>query len=391
LAEEDKQQLRHIGWEEGQQIPPDFAKRIKAAQNRAQQEADQAHDELVEEGRRRGGRVKVGRELNLSELPPAEQAELRDALATYQSHIKTEQAQRAATAAQEARVVPNADPSVEAAHRASLAAEDQAGLQVTAHYEGPPLPEVEVRMPGTQPPTSSELPPELHPREGAEIAGVENIAPFVTHPGAPQAPAPPPQPQATQSPLDDTTVDVGGTAPVTHCPRCMWDVRQSWVLETTEADKQQFVGAILGGSRFSRAVSVMGGRLQITYRSLTSEETDLCFKQLGIDLRQGRIMDDGQYFMQLQVYRLAMSVERIENGNNECLVEIPPLFDIPYDAPAAGHEETRLVPLVAWFNDAAVPQESLRRIVAQHHRQFQRLVEGLEAMTAEPDFWIGIK
>ncbi len=389
LSDWDKQQLSHIGWEEGQDIPPDFAQQIKRVQKEAQTDVDAAREDLIAQGKKAGGKVKIGKELNLADLPATQQEELRGVLADYQEFVKEDQARQAVAMAQEARVVPNADPSVAQAHRTALAAEDQ----VVASPQLPELPEVEIRPP-RQVPEPSQLPPEIRPREGTEVAGMENVAPFVTHPGPPQPEQPPPQAVEQPSPEvppADQVVDAGGVNPVSYCPRCMWDVRQPWELQPEDTDKEQFVAAILGGTRFTKLISVMGGRLQITYRSLTSQETDLVFKQLGIDLRQEKLLDDAQYFMQLQVYRLAMSVERIENGDNDILAEIPPIFEIEYDPPGPGEpEETRLVKLVEWFNKDAAPQESMRRIIAQHHRQFQRLVEALEAMTSEPDFWKGI-
>lgn len=390
LSDWDKQQLRHVGWEEGQEIPPDFAQKIKQAQKQAQADLDVAREGLIAQGQKAGGKVKIGKELNLADLPATQQEELRVVLAGYQEHVEEERARQAVIAAQEARVVPNADPSVAQAHRTALAAEDQTAALAGA---SPQLPEVEIVPPG-QVLEPSQLPPEIRPREGAKIAGIENVAPFVTNPGPPQPGQPPPQAVEQPSPEvppTDQVADAGGVNPVSYCPRCMWDVRQPWELQPEDTDKEQFVAAILGGTRFTKLISVMGGRLQITYRSLTSQETDLVFTQLGIDLRQEKLLDDAQYFMQLQVYRLAMSVERIENGNNDVLAEIPPIFEIEYDPPGPGEPEgTRLVELVKWFNDEAAPQESMRRIIAQHHRQFQRLVEALEAMTSEPDFWKGI-
>lgn len=135
----------------------------------------------------------------------------------------------------------------------------------------------------------------------------------------------------------------------------------------------------------------MDGKVTFGFRSLLSKETDLLFQQLGIDMRNGEFTGETDYFMRLQEYRLYMSVERLVGDNGEVIAEIPPIFDIPYDEPETGAVlQTRLVNMRDWFNDEAVPNESLRRVMTQHHRSFQRLVEALEAMTSEPDFWKGI-
>jgi len=329
LTEWDKEQLRVVGWEEGQAIPPDFAQQIKQVQLKATADEKEAVQQLIETGRSQGGRVKVGKTLDLRDLPQEQQEELRKTLADYQEHVKQ-------AAARPKPALSSADPSVQAAYQKVTAAE---------------MPEVEIKQ-------ASNSEPEQNPEAAPVTSEVQN-----------------------------TGMDAGGAPAVTHCPRCLWDVRVPWELKIEDADKQQFVAAILGGTRFTKTVPTLDGQLLITYRTLTSRETDLVFKQLGHDLRKGRITDDGQYLMQLQVYRLVLSVERIENGQNgSCIVEIPPVFELDFDSTELQQDDTQLVQLVDWFNDKAVVQESLRRIVAQHHRRFQRLVEGLEVVTGQADF-----
>jgi hypothetical protein len=142
--------------------------------------------------------------------------------------------------------------------------------------------------------------------------------------------------------------------------------------------------------RFRKQIPILDGELVITYRSLTAAESKLVLQQLSYDLRSGKISSEGDYWNYLMNYRLAISVERLTQKNGKVLQIVPELDKIPYDPPEDGKLETALVPMDEWFTTAILPQEPLRRVVAQQHRQFQRLVEALEAQAAEPSFWKGI-
>jgi len=388
LTDWSKQQLQKLGWKEGDAIPPNFNKQLAAAQHTYRQDLEAARLKLIEDGKAAGGRVQIKRVIDIADLPDAEQQKLRQVLADYQQTARQEAAVAAAQAAREARVVQNADPSVQAAHRAAMATEEQ-GIQFATpaalqqlRAGGPPhpdMPEVVLQH------AAANLPPQLQPPDGFQVGGAQNIAPFITNTQPPQAP---PQPEPPPATMDPATI-AGGIPEIHNCPRCMWDLKQPFTVEPTEADKQLFVAAILGAQRFIKTISVMGGNLQITYRSLLSTETDLVFRQLAYDMRQNRLTDDASYFMLLQTYRLLMSVASIQDGIGRVLVEIPPAAELGIDDLEG--EPTILRKLNNWFNENVAPMESTRRIIVQHQHAFQRLVEALEVMTAEADFWTGIR
>jgi hypothetical protein len=163
-------------------------------------------------------------------------------------------------------------------------------------------------------------------------------------------------------------------------------------VEPTDADRISFVATILGTERFKKTYPLMGGKINVSFRSLTADETDLVFRQMRLDQIKGEILGDADYFGRLNVYRLALMVENISDGQGQIITDVPPIFDIPYDEPEFGMpSQTRIVPMVEWFNKEVCTTESLRRVVSQKHREFQRLLEALEAQTGEPDFWRGIE
>jgi hypothetical protein len=137
-------------------------------------------------------------------------------------------------------------------------------------------------------------------------------------------------------------------------------------------------------------MSILNGELTVTFRTLTADESSLVLQQLSYDQRNGKVNTQGDYWMMLMDYRLCISVAQITASDGRAIVEIPPLADIPYDGTIDGRPETALVPMLAWFNKAAVANEFTRRMIGQQQRQFQRIVETLEAQATEPSFWGGI-
>lgn len=245
----------------------------------------------------------------------------------------------------------------------------RAGLQAKPAAAGTPvIPAASTRVTATPvPPAPIEIP---QPPPTAASAAAPDTAP--------------PDAVATHVAVSDA----GSAATPQFCPRCLWDIKAPFMAQPTDRDKENFLAAFLGGKRFQQRVNFMGGRFTVVFRALTCAETNLLFQQLGHDVRAGRIAGDGEYVMAMQNYRLAMGVARIE-ADTTILHEVGNILDVPYTAPP-GEPQTVLVPFTRWFHDTIIPQESILRVVAQAHRQFQRLVERLEAMAQSPDFWTGI-
>jgi hypothetical protein len=360
--------------------------------------------------------------VNFEDLPPERQAELRQAMAEA-AEVSAARAAAPRTQA-ESQVPSTLSPGVREAAITARAAEiakqttqappEAAGEpEVVLKSSGPdfrrnpePPPEAAPTPVYNDPPPASvddvvaAMPERLKPPPGAQVAGMSGIAPFVTGqiPKPPQggqaAPAPPPpetdpEPQPETDPLPEE--GAGGELPITRCPRCLWNMSHSFEANPTEEDRVAFVATILGTDRFRKQYSLLGGKFRVMFRSLTSDETDLVFRQMRLDQLRMEILGDADYFGRLNVYRLACMVEKISQGDGTIIADVPPIMDIPYDSPEFGQpEQTRLIPMVEWFNSEVCKTESLRRIVAQKHREFQRILEALEAQTSDPSFWTEI-
>lgn len=396
MTDYTKRQLKKLGWQEGDPVPGDMGLRIQRVARKIQDEAAEASH-----GFEPGSRAKVGRTVDLDDLPAEEKERLARHLAAFKEEMRQEAQQAAAQAELESQVTQTADPSVQEAQRIALQAQQRQEAQRAAQQAGPEVvlddsPQQQASQQYAQQ-VAEKMPAHLQPREGAQVVSADGIANFVTQ--NPQeamqkqqeAVAADERVRQEQAAPEEEPEGAGGTAALERCPRCLWKLDMPFEAEPTEADKQLFIAGVIGNTRFTKTYNLMGGNLQVTYRSLTSNEVDLVFHQIGIEARNGMILTEPEYMMKLQDYRLVLSVERIADGAGHTIAECPPVFDIPYDEPEAGRpEETRLRPMREWFMEEVCPSESLRRLVAQNHRVFQRVVEALEAMTSEPDFWSGI-
>lgn len=230
-----------------------------------------------------------------------------------------------------------------------------------------------------------EAPQIIDDRESAPAAPVAAVAAQE----AQQAPQPSPAPQP--APVAAAAITEPPMAILPFCGRCGWDNRMKFETPVTEVDKQDFLAAVLGSQRFRHDMSLMGGKLVITFRTPLAEENKLVFRQLAFDQQAKRIVTESEWFNQLIEYRLALSLEKIADGQGKVLHVVPELSEFKPTPPPDEPLQTALVPMLDYVNNTVLAHEVTRRLVGQHLRQFQRLVEALEAMALEPSFWNGIE
>lgn len=209
----------------------------------------------------------------------------------------------------------------------------------------------------------------------------------------PSPPAPAAEAPAPAAPTEPTPADMPAAplAPILpFCPRCGWDMRQKFEVEITDRDKEDFLATMLGNSRFRKEYELMGGKLKVVFRSVLAEENKLIYRQLLLDQQEGRVSSEAEWINQLMDYRLACSLESITTSKGIPLAIIPELQAVPFEADKKRPLATALEVQLAEMNKTTLAQEVTRRLINLHLRQFQRLVEAMEAMTLEPSFWEGI-
>jgi len=204
-----------------------------------------------------------------------------------------------------------------------------------------------------------------------------------------ETPTPDNAEKPAQAPAPEDNLDTPETTalPVTtFCPRCGWDMRMKFDVVPTDRDKEDFLATLLGGTRFKKKYELFGGRVVVTFRSVLAEENKLIYRQLVQDQQNGTVNTEAEWFVQLMDYRLACSLDTVTDKNGKVLSSVPEL-----DMTAATKDKTGLVEQLDMINKNILAQEATRRLVGMHLRQFQRLIEAIEAMAVEPSFWNGIE
>lgn len=176
---------------------------------------------------------------------------------------------------------------------------------------------------------------------------------------------------------------------IVKCPHCGWDASKGELTEVTEQDKTDFVQSIIGGIRFKKVYSLYGGRLKITFRTLTTAESDMAYKQLLVDAQndlQSKILGDTSFYWRtLMAYRAVIAVEKVESSDN--IIEIPPIDEIEVDADSYSRPNTKLYALFDDLVSQIMPSEMLRNSISHIYTEFQALVEKMQAMAESKDFW----
>jgi len=232
----------------------------------------------------------------------------------------------------------------------------------------------------------------LQPLEIVDDLNTVQTAAQVSEQTPSAVPEPPPTvdlpPTTPPPPAEAPMATLQGAVP--FCPRCGWDVRQKYETVPTERDKEDFLATLLGSTRFKKEYELFGGKIKILFRGLLAEENKLIYRQLVLDQQKNKISTEAEWFLQMMDYRLACSLEQISNNTGQVLSVMPELLERPID----NKTEPLATPLPAQLDDLnkkVLAQEATKRLVGAHLRQFQRLIEALEAMALEPSFWTGIE
>jgi hypothetical protein len=209
----------------------------------------------------------------------------------------------------------------------------------------------------------------------------------VAGPGAADGPPEPPPGEMTAT----------GAGDARHCPHCGWDLSNPSMTALTDADKYGFLWSVLGGpdKRFTRQFELMGGRMVLNFRTLTSREADLALSQVAADVRAGDIPGDITWMQRWLDYRLAFALESIVvDGLGKTYVGPSSIDEIEYDAPVDadgnGLPGTPFPALWAHVQEQHLYNESLRRTVCFAYASFVDMVKKMEANYENRDFWRGI-
>jgi hypothetical protein len=205
------------------------------------------------------------------------------------------------------------------------------------------------------------------------------------------------QPQPEPAPADAIeTATAAGEA--RYCPHCGWDQTMRDGIEVTNADKDGFLWSILGGpeKRFIKQFELLGGKVLVEFRTLSSRESDMTVLQISHDHRAGRLFGDVNWFQRWMDYRLAFGLASLTLAGKQGKVYVGPdsLDDVDYDRPVDENGKelpgTPLPALWDYVESNHLHNESLRKAVSLAYTGFTDLVKKMEANYSNPDFWRGI-
>ena len=227
---------------------------------------------------------------------------------------------------------------------------------------------------------------------------VDDRAEMIAAPVAEQPVAPAAEEPAAEEPAAEELAaeepdrpSSSGISVLPFCPRCGWDMRMKFEITPTPRDKEDFLSTLLGGTRFKKNYELFGGKIVVTFRGMLADENKLVYRQLLLDQQDQKITTEAEWFVQLMDYRLSCTLDTITDNTGKVLSVMPELHEMPFTRSVENPLATALAGQLDFMNKNILAQEVTRRLVATHLRQFQRLLEALEAMALEPSFWNGIE
>lgn len=190
------------------------------------------------------------------------------------------------------------------------------------------------------------------------------------------------------------TSDTGVEHAMSNCPHCQWDLSLPDPVEPVLRDKHDFLQAVLGFKPFHKAYSLMGDRVQMIFRTLTTREIDACYQQLYRERDRGEIRTELDFVERITRLRLYLQLQRvIVTAGTGADHDLPdglskqanPHAEAYWDFPEDEEEPLKLIE--KHLLDNVLTTETLGRVAMQHSSRFNRLVSKLEAMVDDENFW----
>ncbi len=388
MTDETRRQLEIVGWKDGDSIPGDLGVRLQELQRELIEERQQA----TLEGSPLAADWKPVQSsfVKIEDLSPAKQAEIRQYLQEHNAEIAQQRAMAQAQESADAEI----PESVQGPQRDLMRDQLLAGDAAMAARQSARSPNESIVIDDRQ--QTAAPPPDVKVPEGKTYAGSlgqPSVASKIEAANKRQRDFEREQAGSPPPPVTADKPSAGGTPERTVCQRCSWPLAIPFEVVPTIEDKQGFLAAILGMSRFEKQFPLLNGNLVVFFRSLTSDETATIQNQLGAMVRSGALRGDGEYWGCMHEFRMIVSISRIVVGGNT-VYAVPSLKEWAAANPPWPNKDVEPTPipqLKEYFYLKGATQEPVRRMLGQVHQEFQRLVEALEFMSSDPDFWIGIE
>jgi hypothetical protein len=204
---------------------------------------------------------------------------------------------------------------------------------------------------------------------------------------------------ATEVPINEPTSDTGAIPQLSFCPHCSWDLGAPVVPEPAYGDKMSFLHALLGEKPWSKEIELFGGNVKVTFRTLTTQEIDVIYRQAYQDRRLGQINTDNDFWERINRFRLFLQLQsmRTQGDLNGFSHDLPDGLSKETNPGAVGfwtspddaltQDETTLPHIEKWITENVLRNEAIFRVVSQAANQFNRVAAKMEAMADNSDFW----
>lgn len=199
--------------------------------------------------------------------------------------------------------------------------------------------------------------------------------------------------QRAAEPAEPTDTGVT-TAHPGNCPHCGWDQTVTDDIEVADGDKTVFLQSVLGEKAFTKEYDLFGGKVNVTFRTLTGKEIDKVYAQVFHEKRLGEIMTDMDFYERVNRYRLFLQIQSLRSNSfhhdfpegftRETNDTAATFYELPDDRPEG---ETGLREVERYVVKTALKTELISNMVVNQCRLFNRLAAKLQAMADNPDFW----
>lgn len=175
-----------------------------------------------------------------------------------------------------------------------------------------------------------------------------------------------------------------GPAPPALCPHCGWDKSKQDLLEVTDEDKHSFfLNCVVGRQSFVKTYDLYGGRVRLTFRTLSPSEQDEVYQAVVPFSNQFQPVGYGELEL-LSQYRMALSLTRVEIAGEQPRM-LPGSLDEWKSMQEVNGEAWTLTKISGYIRDflGAGLIVAAGRAMAQFNILMAKLMDNAE----NPDFW----
>jgi hypothetical protein len=214
----------------------------------------------------------------------------------------------------------------------------------------------------------------------------------------PQPPAPQSQtsrePVPATVPVPEVATDANATQSTSVaypdiCTNCNHDPVAD-PIEVIDADKFDFITMLVSGAPFIKEYELFGGRMFVSFRSLSQRELDTAISQAGCDSRDGLLPTQGEFFRVIQNYEMSLSLCQIRTPGGQVVAFPRSLDAIDVDPPEPTAKFQTKLKDYAPYVMRQIQSASALRLITLLYTRFYTLIRRLEENSLTPDFWQGI-